>query len=154
MIPIENQVCSKEVGEKLYWLDVKLPSFYTWKYKETKCSGTNHPVSEHPEKYVLIDTLATKGSKDKDAAEHYKMLRKKDRLFPAYLATEFATVLPAVIKTRFLLIQKDGTSPDRWRVFYSAGSGPGYVKIEEQRSENLADALGLMYAHLTENKLL
>lgn len=96
---LEKQVSNPELSEKLYWLDVKAPSHYTWKFVNSKCSGKSHPIEEHPRKFTLVHT-STIVTKDEVSNKHYQELAKKDLLFPAWTFAELWELLPQFLDTK------------------------------------------------------
>lgn len=90
---IENQVCSLEHAKKIKELGIQVSPRFIWKYQKTKCSGKNHPKSEHPDKFLLIVDPRRERSMDESETKHYAELEKQGLIYPALTVAELGELL-------------------------------------------------------------
>jgi hypothetical protein len=131
-VKIENQTCSRELGQKLAELGVTAESLFKWVWYNKS------PITGKP----TIPAIA------------YDCMSLKGESFPAYTVAELGEMLPSVINPtkrsiHSLLTQKDESG--QWDVFYMNVRDQVYGKAHFY-ADTEADARALMLIWLIENK--
>lgn len=143
---IEKQVTNVEISKKIYDLGVEYPSYFFWKFIKSKCSGKNHPVSEHPKKFIIIRSTDMQ-SCDPASMSHFAKLRADGDLFPAYTVAELGDMLPKYVMTSKTTVHVT-ENEDNVRM------SDIVVSLSRQDLETEADGRGIALIHLIEKKII
>jgi len=129
MLPIEKQVCSKELSKKLKQLKIKQESLFYW-------------VGEEKDKmFISNTTMCYKRSFDNPEEFEYPFN------YSAFTVAELGEILPKGIQ-----INK-GLHYGHWIVEFGNNWSKESKKIIN-KNESLADSLAKMIIYLIENKLI
>ena len=141
---IKSQVCSLELSQRLKELGLKLDSYWHWGY---------YPVSRASYyKGTITRTVSLSGME-------WKLVTikpsKSTEYYSAPTCGEFGEILPEHIEKDdeiySLRIWKNG---DSWEVLYTYHLKGEWLLLHCVRSDNLAEAFGLMAEYLLKNKLM
>jgi hypothetical protein len=138
---------SDELAKELEVAEFPQTTEQYYKFVHTKCSGKNHPKSEHPKKFVLVSATTATGGNDQNSRKHFLELRDDGLLFAAPTLSELIEACGEQFST---LVRDPATG--MWHcVAITDGDGSTFIEGETSSATTPDEAVARLWLALHAN---